>query len=108
MSSIALIAGDNDLVRTMLRAALEAQGYQVFETRTGQECLQQYEQLHPNLIFLDCAMPEMDSYACCEAIREKTSAEHTPIVMIASRNDIVSIKRAFDSGATDYIFNPIQ
>lgn len=112
MSGIALIAEDDDLIRTMLRCTLEAQGYQVFEASDGQQCLSQYEQLCPNIvfdiIFLDCVMPVMDGYRCCEALRKQPGAEHTPIVMITGQDDSASIQRAFDAGVTDYILKPIQ
>jgi PleD family two-component response regulator len=103
MSSRALISGDDDLMRAMLRSALESQGYQVFETRNGQECLQQYEQVKPSLIFLDCIMPVMDGYTCCELLRQKSAAKYTPIIMLSSRDDIASVQQAFKSGVTDYI-----
>jgi PleD family two-component response regulator len=103
MSANALIAGDDDLIRAMLRSALEAQDYQVFETRNCQDCIQKYEQINPSIIFLDCAMPVMDGYTCCKLLRQKSSAKYTPIIMILSRNDSASIQQAFESGATDYI-----
>lgn len=103
MSTKALIAGDDDHIRAMLKSALETLGYQVFETRNGQECIQKYEQINPSIIFLDCTMPVMDGYTCCTLLRQKISAKHTPIIMISSRSDSKSIKRAFEAGVTDYI-----
>jgi diguanylate cyclase (GGDEF)-like protein len=108
MSNIALIAGDSDFERALLLHALEGQDYKVFETRNGQECLQQYQQLCPDIVLLDCIMPVMDGYSCCEALREQSETEHMPIVMLSNREDSASIQRAFDSGATDYILKPIQ
>jgi PleD family two-component response regulator len=99
----ALIAGDDDLMKAMLRIALDAQGYQVFEARNGQECLQQYEQIKPDLVFLDSVMSVMDGYACCKLIRQKSGAKNTPIIMLSSRDDSASIQRAFKVGVTDYI-----
>jgi diguanylate cyclase (GGDEF)-like protein len=108
MPGIVLIAEDDDLTRAMLRHALEERDYQVFETRNGQECLQQYQQIQPNLILLDGIMPVMDGYACCAALRKYPEAAQTPIVMISGQKEDASIERAFASGVTDYMLKPIQ
>jgi diguanylate cyclase (GGDEF)-like protein len=107
-SGVALVADDDDLMRKTLRYILEEHGYQVVETSNGQECLQQFDQLHPDIVLLDCSMPIMDGYTCCEELRMLDSAEHTPVVMITGHDDGTSIQRAFASGATDYILKPVQ
>jgi diguanylate cyclase (GGDEF)-like protein len=108
VSAIALIAEADDLTRAVLKHALEGQGYQVFEASNGQECLQQCEQLLPDIILLDSIMPVMDGYACCEALRKRINTVHTPIVMLSHQDDNTSIQQAFDLGATDYVLKPIQ
>lgn len=108
ISAVALIAEDDDLTRAVLKHALEGQGYQVFEASDGQACLQQCEQLLPDIILLDSIMPVMDGYACCEALRKRINTVHTPIVMLSHQDDNTSIQQAFDLGATDYVLKPIQ
>ncbi|WP_404783739.1 diguanylate cyclase domain-containing protein [Altericista sp. CCNU0014] len=107
-AGVALIAEDDDLMRRTLRYTLEEYGYQVVETNNGQECLEQYEQLNPDIILLDCTMPIMNGYTCCEQLRMLDKAAHTPIVMITGLDGDSSIQRAFASGATDYVLKPVQ
>jgi diguanylate cyclase (GGDEF)-like protein len=107
-SGVALVAEDDELMRKTLRYTLEEFGYQVVETNNGKECLQQYEQLHPDIVFLDCTMPIMDGYACCKKLRMLENSEHTPVVMITGQDGDTSIQQAFASGATDYILKPVQ
>jgi diguanylate cyclase (GGDEF)-like protein len=107
-AGVALVADDDELVRKTLRYTLEEFGYQVVEADNGQECLQQYEQLHPDIVLLDCTMPIMDGYTCCKKLRMLENSEHTPVVMITGHDGESSIQKAFASGATDYILKPVQ
>jgi diguanylate cyclase (GGDEF)-like protein len=107
-AGVALVADDDDLMRKTLRYTLEEYGYQVVEADNGQECIQQYEQLHPDIVLLDCTMPTMDGYTCCQKLRMLENSEHTPVVMITGHDGDTSIQKAFASGATDYILKPVQ
>jgi PleD family two-component response regulator len=107
-STLVLIADDDDAARIVLRHILEDQGYEVIEAQNGQECIHSYLQFHPDLVLLDCVMPVMDGYTCCQHLRALPNTDHTPIVMLTSLNDSNSIQRAFALGVTDYIPKPIQ
>lgn len=107
-STLVLIADDDDAARIVLRHLLEEQGYEVIEAQNGQECIRSYLQFHPDLVLLDCVMPVMDGYTCCQHLRTLPNADDTPIVMLTSLSDSNSIQRAFTLGVTDYIPKPIQ
>jgi PleD family two-component response regulator len=107
-STLVLIADDDAAARIVLRHLLEDQGYEVIEAQNGQECIRSYLQFHPDLVLLDCVMPVMDGYACCQNLRSLPNIDDTPIVMLTSLNDSNSMQRAFSLGVTDYIPKPIQ
>jgi PleD family two-component response regulator len=106
--TLVLIADDDEAARILLRHILEDQGYEVIEAQNGQECIRSYLQFRPDLVLLDCVMPVMDGYTCCQNLRALSHADKTPIVMLTSLNDSNSIQRAFSLGVTDYIPKPIQ
>jgi diguanylate cyclase (GGDEF)-like protein len=62
----------------------------------------------PELIFLDVMMPEMDGFECLQAIRSIPGMELLPIVMLTGADDVDSINRSFQLGATDFIAKPIN
>lgn len=107
-STLVLIADDDAAARIVLRHLLEDQGYEVIEAQNGQECIRSYLQFQPDLVLLDCVMPVMDGYTCCQRLRTLPNADDTPIVMLTSLSDSNSIQRAFALGVTDYIPKPIQ
>jgi CheY-like chemotaxis protein len=60
-----LIAEDTDSVCFALRMAMEYLGHEVIATATdGEEALEQYERLRPEVVLMDVRMPLMDGLTC--------------------------------------------
>ncbi|WP_166434072.1 response regulator [Roseovarius spongiae] len=59
-------------------------------------------------ILLDIEMPGKDGIQLCAEIRQLPGYRNIPILMITKRNDHASVKKAFASGATDYITKPFE
>jgi CheY-like chemotaxis protein len=75
-----LIADDNVLVRRALRRVLEETGgWQVYEAGNGREAVEKAQELSPDLIILDLAMPEMDGLASTREISKRLP--HVPILL---------------------------
>lgn len=54
-----LVIDDEEIIRVLLRSALEGEGYEVTEAANGREGLDLYRQKPSNLIITDILMPEM-------------------------------------------------
>jgi DNA-binding response OmpR family regulator len=55
-----LIIDDDDLIRVLLRSALEAAGYEVMDAANGLQGLELYRQRPMDLVITDIVMPEMN------------------------------------------------
>lgn len=55
-----LIIEDEDMMRVLLRSALEAAGHEVVEAANGRQGLDLYRQRPTDLIITDIAMPELN------------------------------------------------
>jgi len=55
-----LIIDDDDLIRVLLRSALEERGYEVAEAANGRQGLELYRQRPTDLVITDILMPEMN------------------------------------------------
>lgn len=55
-----LIIDDEDMMRGLLRSALQAAGHEVVEAANGRQGLTLYRQKAPDLIITDIAMPELN------------------------------------------------
>ena len=103
-----VLADDDEIVRILARAALEQEGFIVFEAADGATALDLIREHAPQIILLDVKMPQMDGFETCAAIRSDPSTEHIPVLMMTGLEDVESIDRAYSMGATDFISKPIN
>ncbi|MEA5510570.1 response regulator [Crocosphaera sp. UHCC 0190] len=103
-----LVVDDDRAMRSLLRVAMEEEGYRVIEAKNGQQCLDEYDRRQVDMVLLDAIMPEMDGFTCCQRLRSLDNNVDLPILMITALDDQESIDQAFAVGATDYITKPIS
>ncbi|MDR1539335.1 MAG: response regulator [Clostridiales bacterium] len=99
-----MIVDDELLVRIGLKNGInwDELGCQVVgEAADGDEALELYSKLKPDLVFLDIGMPRMDGIAFFE--RAKAQDHQARFVMLSSHSDFELVKRALQLGALDYI-----
>ncbi|GAX35171.1 response regulator [Nodularia sp. NIES-3585] len=106
--SLILIVDDEEFIRMQLRLALKREGYQIAEAQNGREALSLCEQLHPDIILLDAIMPDMDGFECCTRLQSLECNQDIPVLMITGLDDQVSVDRAFEVGAIDFVTKPIH
>src|ERR1700757_1359661 len=108
---VVLIVDDNDDNRFTLSMRLEACGYEnIVTAENGREALEKMRQGPVDLVLLDIMMPELDGYGVLEELRTDTALRDIPVVMISAIEDINSVVRCIELGATDYLtkpFNPV-
>jgi diguanylate cyclase (GGDEF)-like protein/PAS domain S-box-containing protein len=101
-SPLILTVDDDSTTRAFLRTYLEEAGYEVVEAANGQEALATFTFRRPRLVLLDVAMPGMDGFETCAAIRGLPGCATIPIVMLTGMDDLHAIARAYEVGATDF------
>jgi len=104
---LVLVIEDERTQRMILRAALERDGFEVEEAVDGFDGLRAFDAIRPDIVLMDVRMPGMDGFAACAALRRRPDAERLPILMLTILNDIESINRAYEAGATDFITKPV-
>jgi len=102
-----LLADDDATVRLLMQAALEKAGFDVTVACDGVEAVRLFEAGPADMVMLDVEMPGMDGYAVCSYLRKKVGDE-LPIMMVTGMDDMQSINRSFEAGATDFIAKPIN
>ncbi len=107
-SPLVLIADDDPGLRILCAAALEETGFQVMEAADGRQALADFQRIRPDLVILDVDMPLVNGFEVCSTLRSTASGSTTPILIMTGLDDLSSIERAFDVGATDFITKPIQ
>jgi DNA-binding response OmpR family regulator len=104
-----LVVDDDALSRKMLRRAVERQGYEVIDASTGTEALDTLagDQTF-DAVLLDVVMPELDGYETLARIKADESISHLPVIMISGVDDLASVVRCIEMGATDYLPKPFD
>ena len=62
-----------------------------------------------DVVLLDVVMPELDGYETLGAIKADEAIRHLPVIMISGVDELDSVVRCIELGATDYLpkpFNP--
>lgn len=98
-----LVVDDEPQIRRVLRTTLSAQGYEVFDAKTGEEALLAIREQRFDLILLDMNMPGMGGLAACREIR---ASADVAIIMLTVRQSEQDKVTALDAGADDYITKP--
>ncbi len=107
-SPLILIVDDDQAVRELVREALQYSDFSVMEARNGAQAVAAFESHRPDLVLMDVMMPEMDGFHACAALRRLPGGDGTPILMLTGLDDIESVKKAYEAGATDFASKPIN
>ena len=100
-----LVVDDERAIRRYLHAALNAQGYTVYEAANGQEALNAAVANRPDLIILDLGLPDIDGVEITRRLREWTNL---PILILSVREQESDKIAALDAGADDYLTKPFS
>lgn len=110
-----LVVDDSGIVRAMLTAMLAKVGYsEVLTANSGASAFrilglddeQPGEQV--DLILMDLILPDTDGIAAIRAIKAQARLRNVPILMVTASREAVTLKTAFEVGASDYITKPIN
>jgi two-component system KDP operon response regulator KdpE len=100
-----LVVDDERAIRRYLHAALNAQGYTVYEASGGKDALNMVVADRPDLIILDLGLPDIDGVEVTRQLREWT---HIPIIVLSVREQESDKIDALDAGADDYLTKPFS
>ncbi|HEX8611623.1 MAG TPA: two-component system response regulator KdpE [Telluria sp.] len=99
----ALLVEDEPQIRRFVRAALEAEGWVVFEAATMQRGLIDAGTRTPDLVVLDLGLPDGDGIAFIADLRTWSSV---PVIVLSARVGEADKIGALDAGADDYLTKP--
>ncbi len=103
-----LIIDDDPDMLSFLSLKLGQQGYETLTVTDAETGLQQLPLFMPDLVMVDINMPDMNGFEFCSMAKERSEIFHFPIIVMTASDDIESVNRAYDCGATDFITKPIN
>ncbi|MGH2401140.1 MAG: response regulator, partial [Candidatus Limnocylindria bacterium] len=108
--SIALVVDDSRVNRLVLVRQLATLGLDVLEAENGAEALDLLR-AHAgaiDLVLLDVIMPELDGYETLAAMKDDEAIRHIPVIIVSGVEELESVVRCIELGATDYLTKPIN
>src|SRR3989344_9694991 len=87
LSNITILIAEDE--KPMLKALVDKfihEGFNVIESKNGEEALKSALQKHPNIILLDLVMPKMDGLVVLKKLREDEYGKTVPIIILTNLN----------------------
>jgi DNA-binding response OmpR family regulator len=103
-----LVVDDEPNILLSLEYILEQEGYEVHVARDGEEALALAEEVFPDLMLLDVAMPRKDGFEVCRALRGHPRLRAVKIVMLTAKGQPLERKKGLEVGADVYVTKPFS
>lgn len=102
-----LLADDEPDMLRFLKSQLEKH-YEIIEAVDGNQAVAKARQFLPDLMLLDMMMPEKDGISACRELKEITSTQSIPIILLTARADDATKLEALNAGASDFLTKPFS
>ncbi|MGK2961612.1 MAG: diguanylate cyclase [Gemmatimonadaceae bacterium] len=103
-----LVVDDHEDNVEVLRARLEARGYDVRGANSGQEALDIIREWTPDLVLLDVMMPDMDGLEVVKRLKADRNLPFIPVIMQTALDSTERMVAGLEAGADDYVTKPIN
>ena len=103
-----LVVDDVPHNRAMLIEALQALGFEVFDAKNGEECLEMLDGVRPDLIVTDVMMPVMDGWEATRRIRRMPEFAGIPVIIVTASASREDEAKSLEVGANAFIPKPIE
>ncbi len=103
-----LVVEDNEIDRKVVVKTLERAGYAVDVAKNGQEGYRKATTTPPELIILDCEMPEMGGIEMCQKLKEIDQLRDIPVVFLTSLDTPGNVLDCFEADAENFLAKPLK
>ncbi|MGI9586035.1 MAG: response regulator transcription factor [Acidimicrobiia bacterium] len=100
-----LVVDDEPMVREVVSAYLDREGFVTIEAEDGASALEAVESESPDLIVLDVMLPKLDGYSVLAELRKSTDV---PVILLTARTEEVDRVLGLELGADDYVVKPFS
>jgi two-component system response regulator RegX3 len=100
-----LLAEDEDSFVEALELGLSREGFVVNIARDGNEALQLFDEVQPDVVLLDIMLPKLSGIDVCRAIRARSTV---PIIMVTAKGAEIDTVVGLEVGADDYVTKPYR
>lgn len=99
---LVLVVDDDEMIRRLVRAVLEADEFEVAEARNGEAALDLASRAEPSVVVLDVMMPGLDGVEVCRRLDH----DKVKVVILTARDDPKLEAEAKLAGADAFMTKP--
>jgi len=99
-----LVVDDDAVLRRVVRAVLEADGFRVVEAQDGEQGLAMAASERPSVVILDVMMPGLDGVEVCRRLDHSA----TKVLMLTALGDVSTEVASLKAGARGYLTKPFS
>ena len=100
-----LIVDDDPNIAHLVQLYLEKEGFTVQVAQRGDDALNEFHKLPPDLLLLDLMLPGLDGWQVLKTIR-KTST--IPVILLTAKDETFDKVLGLELGADDYVTKPFD
>ncbi len=102
---LVLVVEDEESFVDALRVGLDLEGFRVEVAVDGQEAIERFAELQPDVILLDLMLPRRSGIDVCREIRRSSNV---PIIMVTAKGSEIDTVVGLEVGADDYVTKPYR
>ncbi len=91
-----------------IKESLEEQGISVVIALDGKKGMEFFYTLQPQMVILDCNLPDVDGFELVIQIHEAAKNRFLPIAVASANDSIENQIKAMELGATDFLAKPLN
>ena len=103
-----LLADDSVTIRNIVEQTFADEGVDVTTAANGQEAMEKFVEIQPDIVIADVNMPEPDGYRICEMIKQDEMTKHIPVLLIVGSFEPFDQEEAERVGADGFLTKPFQ
>ncbi len=103
-----LVVDDEASLRTLVRANLEVDGFEVSEAIDGVEAMNVLGEIIPDLILLDIMMPRKDGIEVLEDLASNEKLNNIPVILLTAKGEQEDLEKGAALGARGHITKPFD
>jgi two-component system cell cycle response regulator DivK len=103
-----LLVEDNELNMRLLNDVLEAHGYAILKTGTGEEAIELARREQPDVILMDIQLPDISGLEATRRLKEDPATQGIPVIAVTAFAMSGDERKIRDSGCDAYVPKPIM
>ena len=100
-----LVADDDPNISRLVALYLEKENFEVRTANRGDDAVNEFSRMPPDLMLLDVMLPGMDGYQVLKAVRKSGDI---PVIMLSARTEEYDKLFGFELGVDDYVSKPFS